>query len=293
MTFDIPLLESTLLKVHFSIKILSIQYYSSSLFPLFICKATLNQQPVQLAIKLIDNQLMAESEANSLHHLRSLNVRSPEPFAVVEHKDHHCLIMTFIEHQAVNHSKAKLDLLKSLANLYSEVGSQFGYKAINFVGTIQQNNQLYTLFSDFWWQNRIEPLLQLCQNKGRLTNIKTAELQTIINSLIQKLSLDQELPRLVHGDLWNGNILFSNEQAYLIDPSIAYSLPEQDFAMLELFGSPLQFTDYQSLRPSVNHSTFKGRILFFQLYPILVHVALFGGSYIQSCLRLIQQLGQR
>lgn len=290
MTFNIPALEKELNKQNLPIKILSINFYSSSLFQLFKCNAILNQQPIELAIKLIDNQSMAESEANSLRHLRSLNVRCPEPLAVIQQENYHCLIMSFVQHKAVNHTKSKSDLKQSLANLYSESSPQFGYSHSNFVGTIQQNNQLYKSFFEFWWHSRIERMLSICQKQGYLKDISIAKLKSTIDASVKNLSLNQETAHLVHGDLWNGNILFSGDYAYLIDPSIAYSLPEQDFAMLELFGSPLDLTDYQSLRPGITLELLKQRIQFFQLYPLLVHVSLFGGSYIQSSRQLIKQL---
>lgn len=290
MTINIPALEEELNKQNLPIKIISIHFYSSSLFPLYKCTAISNGQQIQLAMKLIDNKIMAESEAKSLQHLRSLNVRCPEPFALIQQENYHGLLMSFVQHKAVNHTKIKLDLKQSLANLYSEPSSQFGYTNTNFVGTIEQSNQLYNSFFEFWWHSRIERMLLLCQKQGYLKDISIAKLKSTIDASVKNLSLHQETPHLVHGDLWNGNILFSGDYAFLIDPSIAYSLPEQDFAMLELFGSPLDLTDYQSLRPGISIDLLKQRIQFFQLYPLLVHVSLFGGSYIQSSRQLIKQL---
>jgi fructosamine-3-kinase len=86
-------------------------------------------------------------------------------------------------------------------------------------------------------------------------------------------------PRLLHGDLWWGNVLWSPDGAVLIDPSVHGGHPEEDLAMLGLFGP---------IPPSVLHAYveqgpledgWRERVSFWQLYPLLVHAVLFGGSY--------------
>jgi fructosamine-3-kinase len=124
---------------------------------------------------------------------------------------------------------------------------------------------------------------------GRLRGLAEVRIEQTIHRCIERLDLASERPTPVHGDLWSGNVLFSGSEAYLIDPSVAYSLPEQDFAMLELFGSPLTMDDYRSLR-DIPVDLLKRRIEFFQLYPLLVHVALFGGSYERQALQLLERI---
>ena len=87
-------------------------------------------------------------------------------------------------------------------------------------------------------------------------------------------------PALVHGDLWWGNVLWGAEgRAWLIDPSVHGGHPEEDLAMLALFGevSDRILDAYTAVRPL--DDGWRDRVELFQLYPLLVHAVLFGGSY--------------
>lgn len=89
-------------------------------------------------------------------------------------------------------------------------------------------------------------------------------------------------PSLLHGDLWWGNLLFGVDgRIWLIDPSVHGGHPEEDLAMLALFG---QLPDrmlaayVECLAPG---DGWEERVGLFQLYPLLVHAVLFGGSYVE------------
>jgi fructosamine-3-kinase len=85
---------------------------------------------------------------------------------------------------------------------------------------------------------------------------------------------------LLHGDLWWGNVLFGADgRAWLIDPSVHGGHPEEDLAMLALFGTvPDRLLEaYQEVAPL--QSGWQERVALFQLYPLLVHAVLFGEGY--------------
>ena len=87
-------------------------------------------------------------------------------------------------------------------------------------------------------------------------------------------------PALLHGDLWWGNVLFGTDgRAWLIDPSVHGGHPEEDLAMLGLFGAvPDRLLGaYQETAPL--QTGWQHRVALFQLYPLLVHTVLFGGGY--------------
>jgi len=87
-------------------------------------------------------------------------------------------------------------------------------------------------------------------------------------------------PALVHGDLWWGNVLWGADgRPWLIDPSVHGGHPEEDLAMLALFGAVpgrlvRAYSEVRSLQPG-----WEERVSLFQLYPLLVHAVLFGASY--------------
>ncbi len=91
---------------------------------------------------------------------------------------------------------------------------------------------------------------------------------------------DDDRPARLHGDLWSGNVMWTSGGVVLIDPAAHGGHRETDLAMLALFGCP--FLDavldgYQQQRPL--REGWRDRIALHQLYPLLAHVALFGGGY--------------
>jgi fructosamine-3-kinase len=87
-------------------------------------------------------------------------------------------------------------------------------------------------------------------------------------------------PALLHGDLWWGNVLFgAGGRSFVIDPSVHGGHPEEDLAMLALFGPvPDRLLGaYAEVLPL--HPGWEERVALFQLSPLLVHSVLFGGGY--------------
>jgi fructosamine-3-kinase len=107
---------------------------------------------------------------------------------------------------------------------------------------------------------------------------------------IDELAGPPEPPARLHGDLWSGNVLWGRDgKAWLIDPAAYGGHREVDLAMLRLFGSPgPAFMDaYQERFPlAPGH---EDRVELYQLFPLLVHAALFGGGYPASAERVARK----
>ena len=107
---------------------------------------------------------------------------------------------------------------------------------------------------------------------------------------IHDLAGPPEPPARLHGDLWSGNVLAAADgRPYLIDPAAYGGHREVDLAMLRLFGSPgagghgRTMAAYEEVRPLADGH--EGRVALWQLFPLLVHAALFGGGYLASAER--------
>ena len=100
-------------------------------------------------------------------------------------------------------------------------------------------------------------------------------------------------PALIHGDMWGGNILCRDGRvAAFIDPAIYHAEPEIELAFATLFatfGTPF-FERYRDIRP-IAPGFFEERPALYNLYPLLVHVRLFGGHYVASVEATLSQLG--
>jgi fructosamine-3-kinase len=96
---------------------------------------------------------------------------------------------------------------------------------------------------------------------------------------IAELAGPPEPPARLHGDLWSGNVHASGGRAYLIDPAAYGGHREVDLAMLRLFGapSPRTLAAYAEVWPLADGH--EERVALYQLFPLLVHAVLFGGSY--------------
>jgi fructosamine-3-kinase len=91
---------------------------------------------------------------------------------------------------------------------------------------------------------------------------------------------DHDAPARIHGDLWNGNVMWTSGEVILIDPAAHGGHRETDLAMLELFGCPHLNAVIDGYHEAHRlQADRRSRVGLHQLYPLLAHVALFGGGY--------------
>jgi fructosamine-3-kinase len=164
---------------------------------------------------------------------------------------------------------------------------QFGWHINNTIGSTPQLNTWETNWTTFFKNHRIGDQLQLARRNGghfpRATELIAAIPQILANHHPQ--------PSLVHGDLWGGNAGFTTAGIPIIfDPATYWGDREVDLAMTELFGGfPAAFYQgYESVYPL--DAGYSQRKVLYNLYHILNHYNLFGGSYQNQANRIIDSL---
>jgi fructosamine-3-kinase len=147
------------------------------------------------------------------------------------------------------------------------------------IGELELPNDPAADWPSFYAQRRLEPLVALCRERGALSAAGADAVERVC-SRIGDLAGPPEPPARLHGDLWGGNVLAGADgRAWLIDPAAYGGHREVDLAMLRLFGAPSErvFAAYAEVAPLADgHGD---RVALYQLFPLLVHAALFGGHY--------------
>ena len=231
---------------------------------------------------------MAETESKALLYLAEAGLSVPHSYGCVELENKSVLFMEFIEQGREGLSSRAI--VENLFTLYQKTKAKFGWYYDNFIGPLPQKNSWHKSFSDFWWEDRLLVQLELACSRGALTSQDAKELEQVLVGCTKSWGLNKQSPRLIHGDLWSGNLLKGpGGQPYFIDPSVAYGNPEQDLAMLALFGSPLSSSQMEEIAKKVGAGeNFSLRIAFWQIYPLLVHVNVFGSGYIGQLRKAIR-----
>jgi protein-ribulosamine 3-kinase len=167
-----------------------------------------------------------------------------------------------------------------LANLHKNTSADFGLDHDNYIGSLPQSNKKHTGWTEFFTLERILPQIRLARDAGRIDPALTGKAEKFCHQLDS--IFPKENPALLHGDLWSGNFFFSNNGPAVFDPAVYFGHREMDLAMTKLFGGfdADFYAGYENEFPL--EKKWKARTEFCNLYPLLVHVNLFGGGYVED-----------
>lgn len=171
---------------------------------------------------------------------------------------------------------------RALGSLHAFGAPEFGLGHENFIGRLAQANAPADDWASFYWTARLEPQLRLARDRGLVDDDTGARFEALRGVLPERVG-PEEPPSRLHGDLWGGNLhVDESGQPALIDPAVYGGHREVDLAMMRLFGGfgERVFAAYEEARPLAPGAA--ARVPLYQLYPLLVHVNLFGASYLGS-----------
>lgn len=238
------------------------------------------------------SQRALEAEAIGLRAIAQTNTLSvPEVILCSGAGEREFLVLEWIE-QGPQPRNFFSELGAGLAYLHKSdspdhAGVGFGWKQDNFLGSNLQPNQPTTDWCQFFAEHRLRYQLQLAQEKQS----GTPELYNQVSWICEHLHvLVGEIPieaSLLHGDLWNGNFVCSQEGAPVIfDPAAYRGHREADLAMPLIFGGfSVEFWKaYEEVWPL--EPGFEERVELYKLYHYLNHLNLFGTGYLEDCLRI-------
>lgn len=243
-----------------------------------ICKVTRPKMPSTTRI-----------EARMLGYLKN---HSDLPVPDVIYVDDHMVIMTPLETgDGLSHT-AQEDAARHIAALHSIKAEQYGLGFETVIGTLPQPNDQMDNWVEFFRDKRLMHMARVSRDIGRIDDAFYARIKKFSKTLPDLIG-EPKSPSLLHGDLWTGNVLVKGDKiSGFIDPAIYYGHAEMDLAFSTLFGTFGQrffdaYKEYRTIEPGF----YEERRDIYNLWPLLVHVRLFGGSYVKTVSNILTRFG--
>lgn len=241
----------------------------------------------KLVVKINDKHRypgMFSAEAKGLKLLKSSDsFLIPEVIDTGEIGDFSYLLMTYIESGKADGNFAER-FAEALATLHRCTHEKFGLGYANYIGSLPQYNAFCDTADALYITQRLEPQFKLASEKGFPVKPSASFYENISDEI------PHEKPSLIHGDLWSGNYLISRDgNPVLIDPAVSYASREMDLAMMQLFGGfdNAIYKNYHAIFPL--EEGWQKRVDIWQLYYLLVHLNLFGSSYLSAVKTIINR----
>ena len=225
------------------------------------------------------------SEIDGLDALRKA-IRVPQAICTGSADGAHWLVLEYIE---MSRKNLRFDLLGSqLAEMHRIGSGEFGWETDNLIGSTPQVNTVSSDWMEFWRTGRLGFQLELSRRNGYDLGSRGERLMQNLDAFF----LDHKpAPSLLHGDLWRGNAGFDmSGHPVLFDPAVYYGDREADLAMTELFGGFPEgfYSAYNESFPLA--SGYRRRKTLYNLYHVLNHLNMFGGSYLGEAKSMMDRL---
>jgi fructosamine-3-kinase len=229
-------------------------------------------------LSVAKGDLAAGAEAAMLRAIAAVGVPAPR----VEGEHDGVLLLEHVANDRVFSPAAWTDIGSALRRLHGHEGEQYGWSGDYQIGTVGIDNRERRDWPGFWGEQRLAATASVLDRPWRE---RVGRLARRAGDMLPAAPP----PSLLHGDLWSGNILVCEGRlAALIDPACYHGDAEVDLAMLTLFDAPGEsfWAAYGPLAPD-----WEERRAFYQLFPALLHLRLFGDSYAGMVDRLLSRLG--
>lgn len=225
---------------------------------------------------------MFAAEAHGLHMLQCSNsVRVPQVFAVADATAEHpgYIVLEWLEPAMQRRSADMAEFGERLAAMHAVTAEQYGLDHDNFIGTTPQINTASADWVSFFREQRLRFQLELAARNGLMPAARRRGLERLLERLDDLLAGVERRPALIHGDLWDGNLLPTSQGVALIDPAVYFADREAELAYTQLFGSfdPRFYAGYRAAWPLP--PGYDDRRELYNLYHLLNHLNIFGEQY--------------
>lgn len=227
-----------------------------------------------------------QAEVKGLELIRQTETIAVPDFILLQETEvYSFLVLSYID-SAPKSQNFWEDFGSRLAQLHQYSSHQFGLEYDNYIGALPQPNSPKTSWQEFFSEVRIRPLLKYAYQKQLISSDIVHSIEKLLHNLDR--FFPEEPAALIHGDLWGGNWLTDIEgKVVVFDPAVYFSHREMELSFMRLFNQiPDRF--YESYIQAYPLALgWQQRMELYHLYPLLVHVILFGKSYVSGIRRII------
>ena len=224
--------------------------------------------------------------------LRYLAGKTTLPVPEVVWADDDLLLMEHMPGSMGADGRAEEYAARLLAELHEVSSDAFGFRWDTLIGPFVQPNESSVDWPLFFGERRLRFMAEIAIERGRLPAQDLDRVEALIERLPDLLDHDPA-PSLIHGDVWSGNVLSDGGHVTaLLDPAIYFADAEVELAFIELFGTFGEgfLSMYRELRGiDPNFGALRRDV--YQVYPLLVHVAVFGEGYLARLRARLDRVG--
>jgi len=228
-----------------------------------------------------------ESETRSLLYLLE---KFPHSFPSIKYFSEDLLITHYIEHNENKNDQYQDFLSKEILKLHSVNSNNYGFEFHSQIGGLKQDNSYNSNWVKFFGDQRLNMIFELINKTNSMPSNTNKKIEKLLRDLENRIPKNPK-PSLLHGDLWEGNILFHNNNfAGFIDPGIYFGHNELEIAYLTWF----KYVDDVFLKIYSNtiniHKNYFEYEPIYQIYFSLLNVYLWDKKYIHDVNRLLNNI---